>query len=186
MNTICRQYGRKIVRDSLSPSSSRRIVTTINRRDISYTRKLQSPLSDEPASLAQAPPKVQELFERIKTLNTVEVHLLQEVLKERLGSDQLFSGDFGAASGGGAASEEKEEEVKVEEKTAFDLKLTGFDAKSKIKVIKEIRSITALGLKEAKELVEGAPKVIKKDIKKEEAEELKAKIEAVGGTVEIE
>eukprot|EP00985_Skeletonema_marinoi_P014268 scaffold7207_cov94-Skeletonema_marinoi.AAC.1 len=63
--------------------------------------------------------------------------------------------------------------------------LTGFDAKAKIKVIKEVRAITALGLKEAKDLVEGAPSTVKKDIKMEEAEELKAKLEALGATVEI-
>jgi large subunit ribosomal protein L7/L12 len=74
---------------------------------------------------------------------------------------------------------------KEEEKTAFDLKLTRVDAKSKIKVIKEIRAITGLGLKEAKEMVEGAPKTVKTDIKMEECEELKAKLEGVGATVEI-
>ena len=67
----------------------------------------------------------------------------------------------------------------------FDLKLTGFDAAAKIKVIKEIRAITSLGLKEAKELVETVPSVVKKGIKKEEAEELKAKLEALGATVDI-
>ena len=70
--------------------------------------------------------------------------------------------------------------------TLFDLKLLSFDAKSKIKVIKEVRTITGLGLKEAKELVEGAPKTVKKDIKKEEAEELAEKIKAVGGECEVE
>ncbi len=80
--------------------------------------------------------------------------------------------------GGAAAAEE----VK---KTGFDLKLTGFDGKSKIKVIKEVRAMTGLGLMDAKEMVEGAPKTLKAGIKIEEAEELKAKIEAVGGTVEI-
>ena len=67
----------------------------------------------------------------------------------------------------------------------FDLKLVGFDAKAKIKVIKEVRAIAGLGLKEAKELVEGAPKVVKKDIKKEEAEELQKKLEEVGATIEV-
>jgi len=65
-----------------------------------------------------------------------------------------------------------------EEKTEFTIKLEGFDAASKIKVIKEVRGITDLGLKEAKDLVEGAPAVLKKGIKKEEAEEIKAKLEA--------
>ena len=71
------------------------------------------------------------------------------------------------------------------EQTAFELKLTGYDDKAKIKVIKEVRAITGLGLKESKELVEGAPKSLKKDLKKEEAEELMAKIVAVGGKCEI-
>ena len=70
-------------------------------------------------------------------------------------------------------------------RTIFDLKLVGFDAKAKIKVIKEVRSIAGLGLKEAKELVESAPKVIQKDLKPEKAEELKAALEAVGAQVEV-
>ena len=65
------------------------------------------------------------------------------------------------------------------------MRLVGFDAKAKIKVIKEVRAIAGLGLKEAKELVESAPKVVQKDLKPEKAEELKAQLEAVGAQVEI-
>ena len=72
----------------------------------------------------------------------------------------------------------------VEEQTEFDVILTG-DGGNKIAVIKEVRAITALGLTEAKALVEAAPKAIKEGIKKEEAEEIKAKIVAAGGTVEV-
>jgi large subunit ribosomal protein L7/L12 len=79
----------------------------------------------------------------------------------------------------------QEETKPIQEKTVFDVKLVGFDEKSKIKVIKEIRALTNLGLKEAKELVEGSPKVVKKDVKKEEAEEIKEKLIAAGATVEI-
>lgn len=86
---------------------------------------------------------------------------------------------------GGSSAESKTEEEEAPAKTSFELKLTGFDAKSKIKVIKEIRTITGLGLKDAKALVEEAPKVVKEGIKMEEAEELKAKLEKIGGTVEI-
>ena len=104
---------------------------------------------------------------------------------ERLGID-VNAFDFSAtSSGGGEGAAQAAEAVVEEAKTHFDLKLTGFDAKSKIKVIKEIRAITSLGLKEAKEMVEGVPKVVKKDIKTEEAEELKEKLEAIGATVEI-
>jgi len=89
----------------------------------------------------------------------------------------------GGGGGGGAAP--VQEEAK-EEKTSFDVKLASYDAKSKIKVIKEVRAITGLGLKEAKELVEGAPSVLKKDLKKEEAEALIAKLTEVGAVGELE
>ena len=71
-----------------------------------------------------------------------------------------------------------------EEKTEFDVVLTAVGDK-KIQVIKEVRAITGLGLKDAKDLVEGAPKPIKEGVKKEEADEIKQKIEAVGGTIEV-
>ena len=74
----------------------------------------------------------------------------------------------------------------AEEKTSFALKLESFDAAQKIKVIKEVRAITDLGLKEAKELVEGAPAVLKKELKKEEAEALIAKLTAVGAVAALE
>jgi len=83
----------------------------------------------------------------------------------------------GAAAGGDAGGA-------AEEKTEFDVVLTGFGDK-KIQVIKAVREVTGLGLKEAKELVEGAPKPIKEGISKEEAEEIKKKIEEAGGTAEI-
>ena len=75
-------------------------------------------------------------------------------------------------------------EAAAEEKTEFDVILTAIGDK-KIQVIKEVRTITSLGLKDAKDLVEAAPKAIKEGVKKEEAEEIQKKIEAVGGTVEV-
>ena len=80
------------------------------------------------------------------------------------------AGGAPAGDGAGAVAEEKQEEAK--EKTHFDIELTSFDATSKIKVIKEVRAIFGLGLKEAKEMVEGAPVWLKKESPKEEAEEL--------------
>lgn len=73
----------------------------------------------------------------------------------------------------------------VEEKTTFDVILTGFDAAKKINVIKVVRELTSLGLKEAKDLVEGAPKPVKEGVTKEEAEEMKTKLTDGGGTVEV-
>ncbi|XP_020104492.1 uncharacterized protein LOC109721344 [Ananas comosus] len=88
-----------------------------------------------------------------------------------------------AAADAPAAAEEKEKE---KEKTAFDIKLDKFDAAAKIKVIKEVRAFTDLGLKEAKELVEKAPVVVKKGVAKEEAEAIAAKLKGVGATVVLE
>ncbi|CAJ1932236.1 unnamed protein product [Cylindrotheca closterium] len=130
-------------------------------------------------------PKVEDLYGRIKTLPEEEVNVLGAMVIQVLGV-KIFPGQFG---GGGAAVGGAEAAAPVEEvqevKTIFDLKLVGFDAKAKIKVIKEVRSIAGLGLKEAKELVESAPKVIQKDLKPEKAEELKAALEAVGAQVEV-
>jgi large subunit ribosomal protein L7/L12 len=141
--------------------------------------------SSSSSSSVQTSQSVDEIFQKILQLDTIEVHLLTELVNEKLGVAPLTPAQRAAMAQGGGGSSQAAVEEKEEEKTAFDLQLTGFDAKSKIKVIKEIRTITGLGLKDAKEMVEGAPKVVKKDIKMEEAEELKAKLEAVGGTVEI-
>ena len=89
---------------------------------------------------------------------------------------------IGAAPAAGAAAPAAAEE----EQTEWAVKLEGFDAAQKIKVIKEVRAATELGLKEAKDLVEGAPAVLKKGLKKEDAEAIKEKIEKVGGKVVLE
>eukprot|EP00978_Attheya_sp_CCMP212_P016928 scaffold44731_cov48-Attheya_sp.AAC.5 len=148
------------------------------------TTEITSPDGGGPAS-----PKVEAIFQKILYLDMIELHLVTELINEKLGitmsaaaRERMATGGGGGAGGGANAAEK--EEVK-EEKTIFDLKLEGFDPKTKIKVIKEVRAITGLGLKDAKELVEGAPKVIKKDIKMEEAEELKKKLEAVGAVIGI-
>ena len=101
-----------------------------------------------------ASPELHALADEVVRLNMIEVAELVDRIGSHFGleDDDGYPGD----DGGGGDGDAVEEEV-VEEKTVFDLKLTGFDAKSKIKVIKEIRSVTSLGLKEAKELVEGAP-----------------------------
>mmetsp|Transcript_4598 Transcript_4598/g.6747 ORF Transcript_4598/g.6747 Transcript_4598/m.6747 type:complete len:211 (-) Transcript_4598:124-756(-) len=155
-----------------------------------HTTKYSATASPSPSTSASASPKVEQIFQKILQLDTIEVHLLTELVNEKLGTRGLsmaeqMAMEEGGGGGGRGTDGGADQAQEKEEKTAFDLKLTAFDAKSKIKVIKEIRSVTGLGLKEAKELVEGAPKVVKKDLKMEEAEEIKAKIEAVGGTVEI-
>ena len=133
--------------------------------------------------------RCENIFKEMLKMDVIEAHLLLQLIKERMGMDPNDMRGFGAmglgGKGRGGTGAGAAEAAPVEEKTIFESKLTAFDEKSKIKIIKEIRAITGLGLKEAKELVEGAPKVVKKDIKKVEAEELKAKLEAVGATVEV-
>ena len=92
----------------------------------------------------------------------------------------------GAGAAPAAAAAPAEEAAAPAEKTHFAIKLEKFDAASKIKLIKEVRAYTGLGLKESKELVEGAPAEIKADVPKAEAESLKEKLEAVGGTIVLE
>jgi large subunit ribosomal protein L7/L12 len=131
--------------------------------------------------------KVETLFQKILWLDMVEVHLLTELLQEKMGMSGAVVGATTTTSGAASSTRSTEEQdIKQEEKkTIFDLKLIAFDAKSKIKVIKEVRAITGLGLKEAKELVESAPTIIKKDMKQEEVEECHKKLQEVGATMEI-
>ncbi len=91
---------------------------------------------------------------------------------------------MGGAAGGTATTIGVEE--KKPEKTSFDLKLEKYEAASKIKIIKEVRAFTALGLKEAKELVEKAPTLLKQGVSKEEAEQIIEKLKAIGGTAIME
>jgi large subunit ribosomal protein L7/L12 len=128
---------------------------------------------------------VDRIFDKILQLDTIEVHLLTELINEKMGIAPMSAAQRAAMSSQGGTGGKADSAEPVEEKKIFDVKLTGFDASSKIKVIKEIRAITGFGLKEAKEMVEGVPKVVKKDIKMEEAEEIKSKLEAIGATVEI-
>ena len=107
--------------------------------------------------------------------------------QERLGISGAMMMPAGGGGGGpaAAAAAAPAAEEAAPEKLIFTVKLAKFDAATKIKLIKEVRAITGLGLKEAKELVENAPSDVKADVKKEEAEEMKKKLEEVGGTIEL-
>ena len=112
----------------------------------------------------------------IDNMSVLEMSEFVKELEDKYGVTAAAPTMVAVAPGGGEAA--------AEEKTEFDVVLTAIGDK-KIQVIKEVRSITNLGLKDAKDLVESAPKEIKEGVKKEEAEEIKQKIEAVGGSVEI-
>ena len=119
---------------------------------------------------------IANLVAELSKLTVLEAADLAKALEEAWG--------VSAAAAVAVAAAPVEAAAAVEEKTEFDVILTG-DGGKKIQVIKEVRAITALGLTEAKALVEAAPKAIKEGISKAEAEEIKAKVEAAGGTVEI-
>ena len=120
--------------------------------------------------------KITALIEEVKALTVLELSELVKALEEEFG---VSAAAMAAPAAGGAAAEA------VEEKTEFDVVLAGFDAAAKIKVIKAVREITGLGLAEAKAAVEGAPKTLKEAVSKDEAEELKKKLEEAGAKVEI-
>ena len=131
--------------------------------------------------------QVQILFEKILFLDLVEVSMLNHLVQTRLVASGGKMSGFGQLEGGQTAASAAAAPVEpVEEKTVFDIKLISFDAKAKIKIIKEVRALVGLGLKEAKELVEGAPKVIQKGVKKEAAEEVKKLLEGIGAVIEID
>ena len=121
--------------------------------------------------------KIINIVEEIKTLTILELADLVKAVEEEFGVSAAAPVGVVAVAGAAAAPA-------VEEKTEFDVVLTGFGDK-KLNVIKAVREITGLGLKEAKEMVEGAPKTLKEGASKEDAEALKAKLEAAGATVEI-
>jgi large subunit ribosomal protein L7/L12 len=121
---------------------------------------------------------IQQVVELVSKMTLLEVAELVKALEEKFGVSA--AAPVAVAAVGGAAAPA----AAVEEKTEFDVILTS-GGSEKIKVIKEVRAITSLGLKEAKDLVEGTPAPIKQGVAKAEAEDIKKKIEAVGGAVEI-
>ncbi|WP_295492902.1 50S ribosomal protein L7/L12 [Sphingorhabdus sp. EL138] len=118
---------------------------------------------------------IEKLVEQLSTLTVLEAADLAKALEEKWGVSAAAAVAVAAPAAAAAA---------VEEQTEFDVILTG-DGGNKIAVIKEVRAITQLGLTEAKALVESAPKAIKEGVNKAEAEDIKAKILAAGGTVEL-
>ena len=122
--------------------------------------------------------KMEEFVSWIEGISVLELSKLVKVLEERLGVSAAAPVAVAAVAGGGAAA------PAVEEKTEFTVVLASAGA-NKINVIKEVRAITGLGLKDSKDMVEGAPKNVKEGVSKQEADEIKKKLEAAGATVEI-
>ncbi|KAG9449923.1 hypothetical protein H6P81_009888 [Aristolochia fimbriata] len=132
--------------------------------------------------------KIVQLAERIAALPPEERQQIGPTLREKLRHPKMqaiSSEDVGSGANSGSAGSAKVEEKKAE-KTAFDVKLEKFDTAAKIKVIKEVRAFTNLGLKEAKDLVEKAPVLLKQGVTKEEANDIIEKIKAAGGVAVME
>ena len=125
----------------------------------------------------EVPAKFKSLVEEIEKMSVLDLAELVKILEDKFGVSAAAPAMMmaGAAAGAGEA---------VEEKSSFDIELTDSGA-SKIAVIKAVRAITEMGLKDAKDLVDAAPKVIKEGVKKEEAEEIQKKIEEAGGKVTL-
>jgi large subunit ribosomal protein L7/L12 len=120
---------------------------------------------------------LQKIVDTLSTLTVLEAAELAKMLEEKWGVSAAAPVSMMAAGGGAAAAP-------AEEKTEFTVVLTAAGAQ-KINVIKEVRAITSLGLKEAKDLVEGAPKPVKEGVTKDEADKIKKQLEAAGATVEL-
>mmetsp|Transcript_7532 Transcript_7532/g.12657 ORF Transcript_7532/g.12657 Transcript_7532/m.12657 type:complete len:214 (-) Transcript_7532:123-764(-) len=131
--------------------------------------------------------RVQKIVDEVLDLNIIEVNMFFKAIQRRLGvSDEFLSGAMGG--GGGGQMVPDAEEAAVEEvvvKDVFEVKLKAFDPKSKIKIIKEVRALTGLGLKEAKELVEKAPVIVKDGLTKDDAAALEKTLVELGAEVEI-
>ena len=136
-------------------------------------------MSEDVKEQVQLEGKAAEFVSWIEGISVLELSKLVKALEQRLGvsaaAPMMVAGAAGGAAGGAA---------KAEEKTEFAVVLTEFGA-NKINVIKEIRTITGLGLKESKDLVEGAPKTVKEGVSKDEAAKIKETLEKVGAKVEI-
>ena len=123
----------------------------------------------------------EEILEAIASMTVLEVSELVKMMEEKFGVSAAAPVAIAAGPAAGAAAA-----APAEEKTEFTVILKAFEESKKIAVIKEVRTVTNLGLKEAKDLVEGVPKPLKENVSKEEATKIKDTITAAGGTVEIQ
>jgi large subunit ribosomal protein L7/L12 len=125
----------------------------------------------------------EEVITYIETMTVLELSEFIKVLEEKFGVQAAMQMMSSGAAGGAAAAAAPEP---VEEQTEFNVVLTGYEADKKIQVIKVVRAVTSLGLKEAKDLVEGVPKAVKEGVSKQEAENVKKQLEEVSGQVKVE
>jgi large subunit ribosomal protein L7/L12 len=134
-----------------------------------------APAAEEKSEAVEVPAKFKKLVEEVENMTVLELSELVKVLEKKFGVSAAAVAVAGPAAGAAAGGEEK---------STFDLELSDAGA-NKIAVIKVVKEVLALGLKEAKDLVDGAPSMVKQGMKKEDADELKKKIEDAGGKVTL-
>ncbi|EGW32964.1 60S ribosomal protein L7/L12 [Spathaspora passalidarum NRRL Y-27907] len=164
---------RQAVRPALRSIASRRVACIAIRHN----------------STAAAPvdPKISAIVDQISQLTLLETSALVTELKEKLNISDIALPAAGAAPAAQAAAPAEEEtKEEPEEKTIFSVKLESFDAKSKPKIIKEVKTLLGLSLVESKKFVEGAPKVLKENVPKEDADKMKATLEGLGAKITLE
>ena len=155
----------------------------VEKKKVSETEEVATEKVEKVSEKNQSQSEVStsaEILEKIEKMTVLELADLVKALEEKFGVTAAMPVAMAANTGGAA----EPGEAKEEEKTDFEVVLKEVGA-NKIKVIKEIRTITALGLKESKDLVDGAPSTVKEHVDKKEAEGIKEKLEAVGAVVEI-
>ncbi len=160
------------------PAKNDQPSTTTDKSKAEKGEKLDVKNKEEESSDVKIEGKMAEFIDWVETISVLELSKLVKALEQRLGVSAAAPVAVGGVAG--AATNGVQDEVQTE----FTVVLREFGAQ-KIQVIKEVRAITGLGLKESKDLVEGAPKPVKEGIAKDEAEKLKAKLEAAGAKVEI-
>ncbi|CAG8054261.1 unnamed protein product [Penicillium olsonii] len=174
---------------SVRPSSLR-IATSASYLTARRTPSTQRWESTEAAPASPTNPKIAQIVDQISTLTLLETADLVSSLKTRLNIPDLPVGGFAMAAGpGGAAAapaEEEEAAPAAAEKTLFNLKLESFEATSKPKVIKEIKTMLGLSLVDSKKFVEAAPKILKESVPKEEAEKIIETLKALGAKAIME
>jgi len=153
-------------------------MTEEQKQDAPVEEKKEEATASDDKKDVVVPEKFKSLVEEIEKMSVLDLAELVKILEDKFGvSAAAPAMMMGAMPGAGAAEE-------AEEKTEFDVELTS-SGDNKIAVIKAVKAITELGLKEAKDLVDGAPKVIKEAVKKEDAEAMKKQIEEAGGSVTL-
>ncbi|KND94922.1 54S ribosomal protein L12, mitochondrial [Tolypocladium ophioglossoides CBS 100239] len=178
MAMSCRYAVRSCARQLRSASSARASAQTLR---VASSRRFNS------TDASAANPKIAEIVDQISQLTLLETADLVSSLKSKLNIPDMPIGGFAAAPAAAPAAEEAEEAAPAAaEKTLFTLKLQAFDAAAKAKIIKEVKGMLGLSLVDSKKFVESAPKMMKENVPKEEAEKIIATMKELGATVAME